>query len=376
MSTLATLALLTTIVTAVWVLLLRPTSKEEQDNTPVDDQRVSPLLRGIQHLLSDKPELALQDMVEVAKLRSESTEVYMALGEMFLSQGEIGRAVRIHQNILARPHVPQDLYIQAHFALAKDFQTGGLLDRALRHYQKVLDVQSDHLDALRASLRIRELSHEWQEAESLLSRVERIQDTNVSLHRAYLWAEMSEQCLQKKDITQARQYAEQSLNISEHCTHAYLVMVTIELHEKNIPSVLANIHRMQSMSADFLHLLVPILYPKYSELLMQCWQESHHHELGLTWLERLAEEETRNPIENDIQLTPKYLRESLRLAALGQEGDDPLIEHAKIWRKQMKRYHCKYCGVDVVEMYWQCPQCHIWGSSVLSQEDNGFKELT
>jgi len=368
MNTLATLALLATIATAVWILLLRPTNKDSQDSPPLDDKRVSPLLRGIHHLLSDKPDLALQDMVEVAKLRSESTEVYMALGEMFLSQGEIGRAVRIHQNILARPEVPQALYIQAHFALAKDFQTGGLLDRALRHYQKVLEVQSDHLEALIASLRIREIGHEWQEAESLLSRVERIEDTDASLHRAHLWAELSEVCLQQKDFTQARQYADQSLRISEHCTHAYLVMIAIELHEQNLPAVVEHVRRMQTIAPDHLHLLVPILHPTHTEILMQCWQESHNHELALTWLEKLSTDKNDQLIKAQISLTPKHLRESLRLAALGEVANQPLVQHAKTWRKQMKRYHCKHCGVDVVEMYWQCPQCHTWGSSVISQE--------
>jgi len=109
---------------------------------------------------------------------------------------------------------------------------------------------------------------------------------------------------------------------------------------------------------------------------MQCWQKSHHHELALTWLETLAEDNEPSELAQKISLTPQHLRESLRLAALKKIGDDSFIEHAQVWRKQMKRYHCKHCGVDVVEMYWQCPQCHTWGSSVLSQEGNGLKELT
>jgi len=370
MNTLATLALLTTIVAAVWMLLLRPNDSTSHDTNSEDDQRVSPLLRGIHHLLSDKPDLALQDMVEVAKLRSESTEVYMALGEMFLSQGEIGRAVRIHQNILARPEVPQELYVQAHFALAKDFQTGGLLDRALRHYQKVLDVDSAHLDALQASLRIRELSHEWEEAESLLSRVERIQDGDTSLHRAYLWAEISEQHLQDKDVSQAREYAEKSLAISKHCIHAYLLIIRIFIHQKNMDAMQSSIQSMQSIAPDFLHLLVPILHPQHSPILMQCWQESHNHELALTWLEALSRDGDDMDWRKNITFHPQNLQESLRLAALTQEGDAALVQHAQTWRKNMKRYHCQHCGVELMKMYWQCPQCHTWGSTVIAQEQH------
>jgi len=93
----------------------------------LEDTRVTPLLRGINYLLSDKPDQALQEMVQVAKIRSESAEVYMALGEMFRSQGEYGRAVRIHQNLLARPEVSLEFQFQAYVSLGRDFQAGGLL---------------------------------------------------------------------------------------------------------------------------------------------------------------------------------------------------------------------------------------------------------
>ncbi len=106
-------------------LMLRPLQKEAEEK-PKEDARISPLLRGINFLLSDEPDRALQEMVQVARLRSEAADVYMALGEMFRSKGEIGRAVRIHQNLLARPDLPSGMYLQVHLALAQDFQTLGV----------------------------------------------------------------------------------------------------------------------------------------------------------------------------------------------------------------------------------------------------------
>ena len=69
----------------------------------VEDHRVPPLLRGINYLLSEEPDLALQEMVKVAKLDSEAVDVYMSLGEMFRSKGEIGRAVRISSKHFSSP---------------------------------------------------------------------------------------------------------------------------------------------------------------------------------------------------------------------------------------------------------------------------------
>jgi len=173
---------------------------DESQAKEAEDIRVSPLLRGINYLLSDQPDQALQEMVQVAKIRSESADVYMALGEMFRAQGEYGRAVRIHQNLLARPDVPLELHFQAYVSLGRDFQAGGLLDRALRHYEKALAMQSDHLESLRSCLRIREQSHEWTEAEWLVSRLEQIEDVSYHKHRAYLYAEMAKSAYEQDDL--------------------------------------------------------------------------------------------------------------------------------------------------------------------------------
>jgi len=379
MSTLLLIALLCIFIAGIWALLIRPQADQDQDLLNHDDARVPSLLRGITYLLSDKPERALKEMVQVAKLRSESTEVYMALGEMFLSQGEIGRAVRIHQNILARPEVPEALYMQAHFALAKDFQTGGLLDRALYHYQKVLDTKSDHIEALMACLRIREQSHEWMEAESLLSRIERIKNDENREHRAYLWAAMAQDSWHNHDSKLAHQHAEQALDLSPHCIHAHIILICIALKKHDTATVEQHLKIMQEVAPDYLHLLAPFFIQHdddLSHLLMQCWQYQKDHEFALTWLETVAKKDAAQAItlQKDIQLTPANLRESLRLAALGFNDDPVLIQHAKTWRSDMKHYRCTECGVQVTDMHWQCPQCHTWGTTVAIDDSQNIKE--
>jgi len=369
MSSLSVFILLLLIVTACWLLFFRHDDDEHHD-VPEHDQRVSPLLRGIHHLISDKPELALQEMVEVAKLRSESTEVYMALGEMFLSQGEIGRAVRIHQNILARPEVPQELYLHAHFALGKDFQTGGLLDRALRHYQKVLDVQSDHVEALSACLRIREQSQEWEEAEFLLSRIERIQDHNQSVHRAYLWAERAELAMDAGDMDEAEAHATQALTISQACTHAYLIWIRLAVQRKDEHLLQQHMQAMEAHAQQDIHLLVDALHEHYPDILLACWQDTHNHELALTWLEAENDATQAQTLLEQLCLAPQQLSESLRLIAMGLIASEHTVQQqAMQWRAKMKRYHCQQCGVALQNMHWKCPQCHTWGQCCIHQDN-------
>lgn len=352
----------------VWVLFWRQWQHDDEDESATieHDERVSPLLRGINYLLTDEPDRALQEMVQVARLRSEAADVYMALGEMFRSHGEIGRAVRIHQNILARPDVSPELYLQAHFALAKDFQTGGLLDRSLRHYQKVLDVRSDHLDALMASLRIREQSSEWLKAEELLSRIERLQGNEDSLHRAYLWGALAQDAMQNDAYDVAQEYINNALDLAKNCGHAYILLVDLALKKGDEDKLQHTLSAMQHEAPDYLHLLIPLLMQSdvYTDELMIYWQEQHDHELALAWLEEVAKDDVSAAValRKEMSFVPVGLRESLRLAAMGMNSDEFFVGQAKKWRMTMKHYGCTQCGVQTVDMRWQCPQCHQWGS--------------
>ncbi len=373
------LSLIAAALLVMAALYWRQIQEDERNETQQEDGRVTPLLRGINFLLSDEPDLALQEMVQVARLRSEAADVYMALGEMFRAKGEIGRAVRIHQNILARPDVPKALHLQAHLALGKDFQTGGLLDRALRQYDKALMIQSDHVGALEASLRIREQSREWVEAEELLSRLEQIQGDSLHPHRAYLFAEMAATQL-LSDAEQAEKSAKRALELDVGCAHANIMLVKVYLLKGDHAAARKALQQMCQMASEHLHLLIPVILENRkfyretgADILMEQWRQSNDEELALSWLEAVADEEGADAVDalkKDLGFSASTLRASLRLASIDQDVDSIMSRQARQWRKHMKHFLCTQCGVKVVELRWQCPQCHSWGTMHAIREDN------
>jgi len=365
------LAITAIALVVLLALVLRPVQEEEKTDQE-EDERISPLLRGINYLLSDEPDRALQEMVQVARLKSEAADVYMALGEMFRSKGEIGRAVRIHQNLLARPDLPKSMHLQAHLALAIDFQTGGLLDRALYQYRKALDIQSDHAGALEASLRIREQSSEWLAAEELLSRLEQVRGESYGSHRAYLFSEMARQCCAESDFEAARGYAAKAMDLDQSCAPARMVEIELALRDQDVEKASAGISALREYSREHFPLIISMLlkYKSYYEhsavgLLHGFWSSSRDAELALAWMETVAAERSLQEARklcDELGFVPGSLRESLRLnAALGDESDAHM-RFARQWRKTAKNYACEQCGVEVVEVRWQCPQCHSWGT--------------
>jgi len=365
------------IVVLMVALLLRQQGRQDGVDQP-EDERVMPLLRGINFLLADEPDRALQQMVQVARLRSEAADVYLALGEMFRAKGEIGRAVRIHQNLLARPDLPAATHLQARLALGKDFQTGGLIDRALREYDKALSVKPDELMALEASLRLREQSSEWEKAEELLSHIERVRGESSHLHRAYLVAEMARMEKSRPQWEKAVEYAQKALELDDRCALAYLVTMDVWLNQHQQDKAVEAAEALWQHAPEHFPLAIPSLLAheefyaaRGRQLLSRCWQAGHDEQLALAWIEGVSERQGASPALELVEETgyrPKGLRASLRLEAAVGGGDAPLQTHVRVWRKKLKIFACVHCGLEVAEMRWQCPQCHTWGSMQVKRE--------
>ena len=89
-------------------------------------------LLGLNFLLNEEPDKALDVFIKMLEVDSETIETHLALGNLFRRRGEVERAIRIHQNLIARPTLNKMYRTQALLALATDYLSAGVLDRAER----------------------------------------------------------------------------------------------------------------------------------------------------------------------------------------------------------------------------------------------------
>ena len=71
-------------------------------------------------------------------LDTKQVEPYMALARLYRMRGEIGRAIRMHQNLLLRADLTKEQTVVALVDLASDFRQGGFLQRAIASYDEAL----------------------------------------------------------------------------------------------------------------------------------------------------------------------------------------------------------------------------------------------
>ena len=90
----------------------------------------SSYFKGLNFLLKEQPDRAIESFLQVAKENPQTVELQFALGSLFRRRGEVDRAIRLHQSLVARPGLSDEQKTRAVLALGEDYMRAGLLDRA------------------------------------------------------------------------------------------------------------------------------------------------------------------------------------------------------------------------------------------------------
>jgi lipopolysaccharide biosynthesis regulator YciM len=102
----------------------------------VQESRTLPrsYFQGLNFLLNEQPDRAIEAFVEAVKVDPQTIELHFALGSLFRRRGETERAIRMHQNLIEREDLKQDLKLQALAELGQDYLKAGLARSRRRNF--------------------------------------------------------------------------------------------------------------------------------------------------------------------------------------------------------------------------------------------------
>src|SRR6185436_17618865 len=119
-------------------------------------------------------------------------------------RGEVERAIRVHENIMARPSLSTAHRLHAMFGLGEDYSRAGLFDRAEGLFQSLADGGERHVPALRYLLRIYEQQRDWEHAIAAHRRLIAVASAEHPTAIAHYHCELAEQFRTKGDLDGAR----------------------------------------------------------------------------------------------------------------------------------------------------------------------------
>jgi len=336
-------------------------------------------LKGLNFLLNEQTDQALEHFLKMVRVDDKTIETHFALGSLFRRRGEVDRAIRIHQNIIARPDLASEQRDQALFSLAKDYLRAGLLDRAEKLFVRLSQGSRYQVEAFEQLCRIYEQEREWQRAIDSGQKLEVLSGKSLALQIAHYYCELAEQAAAKKDFTAARAFVKKAQSGRPRTLRGALTRAEIAQATSDTKTALRLYHRIIDESTY----LITEALPKLVEI--------HAREGSVAELERdLRAMLERNPemstdvaytaIVNNIggisvidecvehyMLNEPTLTEFIDLQRIDQTDEtERQAALAKVRAALSRlaastpRYKCTECGFSSQRLLWQCPSCKNW----------------
>lgn len=346
--------------------------------------------RGLNFLLNEQPDQAMDLFAKAIDVNSDTVEIYLALGSNFRKRGEVDRALKIHQDLLARSNLDKRQRFGIQLELGRDYLAAGMLDRAERF---LLDLKEQNVEqslpAIRHLLSIYEQEQDWRKAVGVGVELLEREDTSIALPLAHYCCEMATNHLAKGNTVAARDDLKSALKYDSNCVRASLLLGQIEFQTGHYADALKALKRIKNQDPDYITESVELLSECYKKLgrekelieyLEACLEELPLASLVLSLAEKVDELEGRSAAEAIIE---KFVKQQSSVRALSQ-----LIEYRNVPREQAltdpsnsepelyaivrtltsklledrSLYHCTTCGFRGRTLHWMCPSCKSWGS--------------
>ncbi|MDR3477617.1 MAG: lipopolysaccharide assembly protein LapB [Gammaproteobacteria bacterium] len=339
-------------------------------------------LVGLNFLLNEEPDKAVDIFIKMLEVDSGTVETHLAVGKLFRRRGEVDRAIRIHQNLIARPQLDKSYREQSLFELGQDYLSAGVLDRAERVFLEVVGLKEYSVPALRALLDIYQQEKAWENAIQTAIKLGNSTKKNMQPVIAHYYCELALLARAKGQNEQANQNVKQALEADAQSVRASLLQARWDMEKGEYKSALRSLKRIKSQDADYLSEAI--------EALASCYEKMHEQERMVAYLMQVLDEYPKIPVvlilserirqwKGDkvaAKFVADYVRRYPSIGGLhlfinlyvssteGRARDDLLILQGLTHKllADKPEYQCVSCGFSGKTLHWQCPGCKQWSS--------------
>lgn len=340
------------------------------------------LFQGLNFILNEQPDEALEVFIRMSQQDNETVDIQFALASLFLRRGEVDRAIRIHQNLIARPLLSRSQRNQALYELALDYMRAGLLDRAESLFQDLLNDPDYGVPSKLQLLDIFQQEKEWQQAIEVARNISSVKGSSVAPMIAHYFCELAESALKRGDSTEAKKLIKRAFKEDRNCVRASLLDADIALGNSQLDYAIRAYKKIEQQDADYLPLAIEPLQKSY-ELQGQLVQFVRYlrglvdKRESISLVLALAQQlHGRGEEQQALELLKNYLQRRPSLRALDyllelrvNHGESAQQGEAGIVRDIVRKLlsvkpvnRCNNCGFSSKSMHWQCPSCKRWNT--------------
>ena len=378
---------------ALWLLLpvaagtgwlaARGTPRRGSRKREADGLR-SDYFQGINYLLNEQPDKAIEVFIKLIEVDSETVETHLALGNLYRRRGDVDRAIRIHQNLIARESLNVSQRTEALLELGQDYMSAGLLDRAEDLFSELAEDAGYRVQALRQLIDIYEQEKDWPKAIAAARKLEKATGNQLGWIIAHYCCEQASRHCAEGDHIRALKHAQQARNVHAACVRASLIEADIHAGRGEHKRAIGSLQRVEEQDPDFLPETVARLDRSFraldridalDEYLSKLMQRYGWISVTLTLADLRRESRGRREA---IRFITERLRQRASVRGLDrlldleiedQRDSGAMDEHLGILKGLTEEllferpvYKCRHCGFPAKSLHWQCPSCKHWTS--------------
>ncbi|QIB51699.1 lipopolysaccharide assembly protein LapB [Pseudomonas sp. OIL-1] len=337
---------------------------------------------GLNYLLNEQPDEAIETFIRALEVNPETVETHIAIGRLFCQRGDVERAIKVHQNLLARPNLTREQGDRVQYELARDYLTVGMYPRAERLLDELISNQSPmRADALVDLVRIHERERDWEQAvkvgEKLVTERPAFAATLAHYH-----CERALTAQRKRDWQQAITHLGSALGANRANVRAILMLAELEEQQGNHRECVKWLNQLAETDPDFV--------PQALPLARRCADNGALNLSG--YLDKVIGQARSSPIATVMERADEIKKHSgtapasrymvahlqaepslrgliylmdLHENAVEPKGRENLLALRGVIEALISdahQYRCQACGFSTRQLHWQCPTCHGWST--------------
>lgn len=339
--------------------------------------------KGLNFLLSDQPDKAVDTLIKMINVNSDTVETHIAMGNFFRHRGEIDRAIRVHQNLVSRDEIPSTQRENALKELGLDYTQAGFLERAENAFLQLLNSDKHYLVAQQQLFSIYQTTKEWERAVELAERMVECHGDNddICARLAHFYCEQAQKELAQDNKQQVFTLLEKAVNADEHAVRPWLMLGELAFDEHKYHDAQKYLEQVAIRDINWFSEAIPLLekiaeatddWESFKAILENHWQQCASSYLAMVRVMEHTEQtdQASQYLTEQIRKTPT-MKGFKRL--IGLYVDKQTDEQSEASLRLLKslvdeqiqlrpKYRCQSCGLSGRKLYWLCPSCKKWGT--------------
>jgi lipopolysaccharide assembly protein B len=377
-------------ITAGWYVGFKNGRKPKKDSSLSIIQNY---YAGLNYLIDNDTQDAIDTFINSLEVNAQTFEIHIALGAFLRAKGEVDRAIKIHQNLLARSGIGKKHRDTAHLELARNYVSAGVYDRAEKLLKELINNDSNEYKwlSLNLLLDIYQAEKEWElsieTAHKLISKkfLKFNYDKSKDLYTriAFYYCEIAKINLDNGELASVIDNINAALKHDKKNIRAHLLLSKVHILKNDYDASLDALRNIRKHDVDFIPETLPFLeeiFTKrpdsqlYKKELLSCLEGSN----SISTIEAFVNYLVKHDMECSASI--QFLKEKIvefptqrglwlyaQLKSQNATVDDAQhfsiigIVLEKLMVKNPK-YQCRKCGYTCKQLYWLCPSCQKWGN--------------